>query len=68
VKKPIPDTDLVRSAWRRVKENIRDMIARDLQPVKDVKGGGGVAGKPTTGGTRTTAAQAATNSGDTRKL
>jgi hypothetical protein len=54
VKKQIPDINLVRSAWRRVKENIRDMIARDLQPKKDVKGGGGVKGESKTGGTGTT--------------
>ena len=54
MKKPIPDINLVRSAWRRVKENIRDMIARDLQPKKDLKGGGGVKGESKTGGTGTT--------------
>jgi hypothetical protein len=54
MKKQIPDINLVRSAWRRVKENIRDMIARDLQPKKDVKGGGGVRGESKTGGTGTT--------------
>lgn len=51
MKKQIPDINLVRSAWRRVKENIRDMIARDLQPKKDVKGGGGVRGESKIGGT-----------------
>jgi len=54
VKKLIPDINLVRSAWRRVKEDIRDMIARDLEPKKDVKGGGGVKGESKTGGTGTT--------------
>ena len=54
MKKQIPDINLVRSVWRRVKENIRDMIARDLQPKKDVKGGGGVKGESKTGGTGTT--------------
>jgi len=54
VRKQIPDINLVRSAWRRVKENIRDMIARDLQPKKDMKGGGGVKGESKTGGTGTT--------------
>ena len=53
MKKQIPDINLVRSAWRRVKENIRDMIARDLQPKKDMKGGG-VKGESKTGGTGTT--------------
>jgi hypothetical protein len=36
---------MVRSAWRRVKEDIKDAIIRDLKPVKDVKGGGAVMGK-----------------------
>ena len=54
MKKPIPDINLVRSAWRRIKENITDMIARDLQPKKDVKGGDGVKGESKTGGTGTT--------------
>ena len=54
MRKQIPDINLVRSAWRRVKENIRDMIARDLQPKKDMKGGGGVKGESKTGGTGTT--------------
>jgi hypothetical protein len=48
---------MVRSAWRRVKKDLKDAIIRDLKPVKDVKGGG-VKGesKPTTGEgtTRTT--------------
>jgi hypothetical protein len=30
---------MVRSAWRRIKEDIKDAIIRDLKPVKDVKGG-----------------------------
>jgi hypothetical protein len=34
--------NLIRSVWRRVKKPIK---VRDLQPVKDVKGGGGVTGK-----------------------
>jgi hypothetical protein len=43
----------VRSLWRRLKKNLKEAIIRDLQPVKDVKGGGGVKGesKPTTRGT-----------------
>ena len=48
---------VVQSVWRRVKKgHIKDAIIRDLKPVKDVKGGGGVTGesKPTTGGTGTT--------------
>ena len=42
-----------RSLWRRFKKNIKEAIIRDLQPVKDVKGGRGVKGesKPTTRGT-----------------
>ena len=51
MKTQIPNINRVRSAWRRVKEDIKDAIIRDLKPVKDVKGGG-VTGesKPTTGG------------------
>jgi hypothetical protein len=43
----------VRSLWRRLKKNLKEAIIRDLQPVKEVKGGGGVKGesKPTTRGT-----------------
>ena len=55
MKTQIPNINMVRSAWRRVKKNIKDAIIRDLKPVKDVKGGGGVTGesKPATGeGTR----------------
>ena len=46
----------VRSAWRRVKKDIKDAIIRDLKPVKDVKGGGGFEGKSksTKGGTGAT--------------
>ena len=52
----IPNINVVRSAWRRVKKDIKDAIIRDLKPVKDIKGGGGVTGesKPTTGSTGTT--------------
>ena len=54
--KALPNINVVRSAWRRVKKDIKEAIIRDLKPVKDVKGGGSVAGKskPTTGGTGTT--------------
>jgi hypothetical protein len=45
MKTQIPNINMVRSAWRRVKKNIKDAIIRDLKPVRDVKGGGGVAGK-----------------------
>jgi hypothetical protein len=49
MKTQIPNINMVRSAWRRVKKDIKDAIINDLKPVKDVKGGGGVAGesKPT---------------------
>jgi len=45
-----PNINVIRSVWRRIKKDIK---VRDLQPVKDVKGGGGVKSesKPTTGGT-----------------
>jgi hypothetical protein len=51
-----PNIHVVESVWRRLKKNIKDAIIRDLQPAKDVKGGGGVKGesKPTAGGTGTT--------------
>jgi hypothetical protein len=54
--------NMVRSAWRRVKKDIKDAIIRDLKPVKDVKGGG-VTGesKPTTDRGAPPAPQAATN-------
>jgi hypothetical protein len=44
----IPNIEVIRSVWRRVKKPIK---IPDLKPVKDVKGGGGVAGKskPATG-------------------
>jgi hypothetical protein len=44
----IPNINVVHSVWRRLKK----AKIRDLQPMKDVKGGGGVTGKskPTTGG------------------
>ena len=38
MKTQIPNINRVRSAWRRVKEDIKDAIIRDLKPVKDVKG------------------------------
>ena len=52
----IPNINIVRSAWRRIKKDIKDAIIRDLKPVKDVKGGGGFEGKfkSTKGGTGTT--------------
>jgi hypothetical protein len=65
----IPNIEVIRSAWRRVKKDIevirsasrprvkKDIKVRDLKPVKDVKGGGGVMGQSksiTGGGTGTT--------------
>jgi hypothetical protein len=52
----IPNIEVIRSLWRRVKKDIKESIIRDLKPVKDVKGGGGVTGKSKsiTGGTGTT--------------
>jgi len=48
---------VVRSVWRRVKKaKIRDLEIRDLEPIKDVKGGGGGVrdeSKPMTGGAGT---------------
>jgi hypothetical protein len=45
---------VIRSAWRRMKKG--HIKVRDLQPQKDVKGGGGVTGnsKPITGGAGST--------------
>ena len=55
MKTQIPNIDVVRSAWRRVKKDIKDAIIRDLKPVKDVKGGGFEGKfKSTKGGTGTT--------------
>jgi len=44
-----PNIHVVQSVWRRLKK----AKLSDLEPKKDVKGGGGVTGtsKPTTGGT-----------------
>ena len=55
IKRQIPNIDVVRFAWRRFKKDIKDAIIRDLEPSKDVKGGGGVKNKSksTTGGTGT---------------
>ena len=45
--------NVVRSVWSRIKK--ADIKVLDLQPVKDVKGGGGLTGesKPIAGGTGT---------------
>jgi len=45
MKRQIPNIDIVRSAWRRVKKDIKEAIIRDLSPVKDVKGGRRIAGE-----------------------
>ena len=44
---------VIRSVWRRLKKGHIIKVHRDLQPLKDVKGGGGVTGKskPNTGRT-----------------
>jgi len=51
-----PNIHVVESVWRRLKKNIKEAIIRDLNPEKDVKGGGGAKGesKPTAGGRGTT--------------
>jgi hypothetical protein len=51
-----PNINVIRSVWARVKKPIK---IRDLVPVKDVKGGAGVAGKskPITSDTDTTGSQ-----------
>ena len=51
MKREILSINMVRSAWHRVKKDIKEAIIRDLKPVKDVKGGRRVAGesKPITG-------------------
>ena len=53
-----PDVSVVRSVWRRLKNDIREAIIRDLQPRKDVQGGGDAKREPksTKGGTGTTLA------------
>jgi len=35
-----PHVNVVRSVWRRLKNDLKEAIIRDLQPRKDVKGGG----------------------------
>ena len=51
MKRQIPNINTVRSAWRRVKKDIKEAIIRDLKPARDVKGGRRVSGesKATTG-------------------
>src|SRR5260370_42689693 len=53
MKRQIPNIDVVRYTWRRVKKDIKEAIIRELKPVKEVKSGGGVRGKSksTQGGT-----------------
>jgi hypothetical protein len=54
MKTQIPNINVVRSAWRRVKK--ASIEVRDLKPLTDVKGGGGVKSesKATTGSIGTT--------------
>ena len=56
--KQTPNIAVIHSVWRRIKKaKIRDLEIRDLEPVKDVKGGaGGVTDKsePITGTTGST--------------
>jgi hypothetical protein len=51
----IPNIEVIRSLWRRVwRPRVKkDIKVRDLKPVKDAKGGGGLTGasKPITGDT-----------------
>ena len=49
---PEPHVNAVLSVWRRLKKDIKEAIIRDLQPRKDVKGGGTVKSesKPNTSG------------------
>ena len=57
MKRQIPNINIVRSAWRRVKKDIKEAIIRDLKPVKEVKGGrrlGGESKPLTREGTRGT--------------
>ena len=57
MKRQIPNINIVRSAWRRIKKDIKDAIVRDLKPVRDVKGGrrvGGDSKSTTREGTRGT--------------
>ena len=54
----VPNINVMRSVWRRIKKGkIRDLEIRDLEPIKDVKGGRGSVtdkSKSITGGTGTT--------------
>src|SRR6476620_1467944 len=57
MKRQIPNINIVRSAWRRVKNDIKEAIIRDLKPVKEVRGGrrlGGESKPSTREGTRGT--------------
>jgi hypothetical protein len=54
MKAQTPNIAIVRSVWHRIKKaKIRDLEIRDLEPEKDLKGGGGVTGNssPTKSGT-----------------
>src|SRR6476660_538008 len=45
MKTQIPNIGVVRSAWRRVKKDIKDAIIRDVKPVKHAKSRRGFSGK-----------------------
>ena len=46
-----PHVSVVQSVWRRLKKDLKEAIIRDLQPRKEVKGGGDVKdeSRPTNG-------------------
>ena len=58
MEKQTPSIAVIRSVWSRIKKaKIRNLEIRDLEPGKDVKGGGGRVtnkSKPITDGTGTT--------------
>ena len=58
--------NVIRSVWRRGAQ--KDVKIRDLMPLADVKGGGGVKSesKPTTGGTGSTGGGGATGTRGSR--
>jgi hypothetical protein len=49
--------NVIRSVWRRTKKGHIAKVCRDLEPVKDVKGGVTGKSKPSTGSTGTTASK-----------
>ena len=53
-----PNIYVIRSVWRRLKKGHIAKVCRDLEPVKDVKGGGATGkSKPTTGNSGPTSSQ-----------